>query len=98
MSVEDGRYNGSMTQKLYCYVDETGQDTDGNLFIVSVVITGNEQDYCRDLCEQIETESGKGKAKWIKAGYNQKLDYVMRIVHEPYFAGKFFLCNPQEYN
>lgn len=79
-----------MPKKLYCYVDETGQDTTGNLFIVSVVIIGNEQDYCRGLCERIEVESGKGKAKWIKAGYNQKLDYITRVLYEPYFAGKLF--------
>ena len=27
-------------QKLYAYVDESGQDTSGALFLVSVVITG----------------------------------------------------------
>jgi hypothetical protein len=26
------------TEKLYCYVDETGQDTMGKFFIVSVVV------------------------------------------------------------
>ncbi len=79
-----------MPQKLYCYVDETGQDTAGNLFIVSVIIIGNEQEYCCRLCQQIEIDSGKGKAKWIKAGYDQKLDYTTRVLHEPYFAGKLF--------
>ena len=29
-----------MTTKLYCYVDETGQDTQGCLFLVAVVVTG----------------------------------------------------------
>jgi len=27
-------------QKLYCYLDETGQDTAGGLFVVAAVITG----------------------------------------------------------
>jgi hypothetical protein len=26
-------------RKLYCYVDESGQDTEGKIFVVSIVIT-----------------------------------------------------------
>ena len=45
-------------QKLYCYVDETGQDTEGRLFLVSVVITEQErEEFAREL-EQIESEPG----------------------------------------
>ena len=28
-----------LKQKIYCYVDETGQDTLGQFFIISVVVT-----------------------------------------------------------
>jgi len=31
-------------QKLYCYVDESGQDTEGEISFVSIVITGTERD------------------------------------------------------
>lgn len=45
-------------QKLYCYVDEIGQDTEGQLFLVSVVVTEQEQEaFAREL-ERIEAESG----------------------------------------
>ena len=37
-------YNRLMTQKLYCYVDESGQDTGGKIFIVSVVVTKTEKE------------------------------------------------------
>jgi hypothetical protein len=30
--------------KLYCYVDETGQDTLGKFFIVAIVVAGNQRD------------------------------------------------------
>jgi hypothetical protein len=46
-----------MTQKLFCYVDETGQDTQGRLFVVSVVITDQERDLFRQTCEDIEQTS-----------------------------------------
>jgi hypothetical protein len=31
-------------QNLYCYVDETGQDTNGKFFVVSVVIADSRRD------------------------------------------------------
>ena len=54
-------------QKLYCYVDETGQDTRGNIFVVSVVVTGSERDVLLKFCEETEEKSRKGKFKWGKA-------------------------------
>lgn len=75
-------------QKLYCYVDESGQDTKGDIFIVSIVITGKERDELLTLCEQIEKESGKGKFKWGKAEYNRRMEYIKRIFSSKIFKGK----------
>ena len=50
-------------QKLYCYVDETGQDTKGKLFIISIVLTERERDELEKRIEEIEQKSGKGKLK-----------------------------------
>jgi hypothetical protein len=63
-------------QKLYCYVDETGQDTEGRLFVVAVVVIGLEKDRLLQLCEDMESISGKGKFKWGKAGYRQRMVYL----------------------
>ena len=43
-----------MKQKLYCYVDETGQDTKGKLFLVPVVITNSQKEKLRDKLNKIE--------------------------------------------
>ena len=75
-------------KKLYCYVDETGQDTQGKLFVVSVVVASNERDALMKLCEKIEKESGKGKFKWGKAEKKLRLDYVKRIFKTKIFKGK----------
>src|SRR3989344_7571985 len=75
-------------KKLYCYVDETGQDTEGKLFIVSVVVASNERDELMKLCEKIEKESGKGKFKWGKAEKKLRLDYLKRIFETKIFKGK----------
>lgn len=48
-----------MTQKLYAYVDESGQDTQGELFVVAVVVTGSERDALRQALRNIERDSCK---------------------------------------
>ncbi len=59
-----------MTIKLYCYVDETGQDTKGKIFIVVVIIVGSERDYLFPFLEYAEKKSGKSDRKWVKSKAN----------------------------
>lgn len=75
-------------QKLYCYVDENGQDTKGDIFIVSVVVTGKERDELMSLCEEIEEESGKGKFKWGKAEKKRRLEFIKQVFSIKKFKGK----------
>jgi len=74
--------------KLYCYVDETGQDMQGDLFIVSVVVTDQEREQFRQVCEAIERDSHKGQRKCIKTTYNRRLAYIRQVLGEPIFRGK----------
>lgn len=78
----------TMAEKLYCYADETGLDTQGELFIVSVVVTGAEREQIIQLCEEIEQATGKGRVKWVKARYDRRLAYIQRILQEPILQGK----------
>ncbi len=75
-------------QKIYCYVDESGQDTKGDIFIVSIVVTGKERDELLQLCEEIEKKSGKGKFKWGKAENKRRLEYLKYIFSSRHFRGK----------
>lgn len=68
------------TRKLYCYVDETGQDTLGRLFIVAIVITDERQYSLESSLEAIEQEVGK-KSKWMKSSDSVRLSYL-RSVHK----------------
>ena len=79
-----------MNQKLYCYVDETGQDTEGGLFVVATVITGTDRDRIRDVLRRLEYDSGKGEKKWTKATRRQLRVYMERIVQATEFRGKLF--------
>ncbi len=73
--------------KAYCYVDETGQDTGGRLFIVAIIVLAKDRDDRLMRCERAEAESGKGKAKWGRARSAQRLDYMRRIIEDAAFRG-----------
>lgn len=70
---------GKTKRKLYCYVDETGQDTAGRFFAVSALITEAERERLLKELEAIEQESGKGNTKWKKARPVARKKYIERI-------------------
>ncbi|MEK7111300.1 MAG: DUF3800 domain-containing protein [Patescibacteria group bacterium] len=74
-------------KKLYCYVDENGQDTKGDLFIVSVVVTEESRDVLLALCEQLEQVSGKRKDKWGSAKHDRRMRYINHIFADDRFKG-----------
>jgi hypothetical protein len=75
-------------RKFYCYVDETGQDTQGELFIVSIVIASQERDLLREVCEDIERSSRKGRRKCVKTAHSRRLAYIQQVLERPIFEGK----------
>lgn len=77
-------------QKLYCYVDETGQDTKGEFFIVSVVVTAEEHEQLLEILGKIEKMSGKGKVKWHQTRDRAKLLYMRELLNHPLFRNKFY--------
>lgn len=72
-------------QKLYCYVDETGQDKRSTSFLVSVIVTEAERDSLIALLEAIERSSGKGHRKWMDARDSQKVEYITQVLSTPAF-------------
>lgn len=75
-------------QKLYCYVDETGQETKGTVFIVSIVVLDKERDQILKLCEQLEIISGKRKDKWGSAKHDRRMRYLRHILADDRLKGK----------
>lgn len=69
-----------MTQKLYCYVDESGQDTLGELLIVSVLVVAEEKEMLERLLEKIEQETGKSYLKWSKNSKVRRRAYMERVL------------------
>ena len=78
-----------MALKYYCYVDESGQDTQGDLFIVAVVIAAEERHELLRTLETIERETGKHRVKWNKTIYARRLAYIRRALESLQPRGRF---------
>jgi len=79
------------SKKLYAYVDESGQDTKGLVFVVSILILEEERDFvCQEL-ERIEAETGKKNVKWNKSRHEFRKAYIEEIIKiEKLKKGIFF--------
>lgn len=69
-------------QKIYCYVDETGQDTKGKLFLVVVVISDKSQlDRLEQTLLKLENKTGKRTRKWGWLNIKEKTQYLQSILN-----------------
>jgi len=68
--------------KLYCYVDESGQHTRGELFVVAAVILAADRAALGAAIEAAEGASGKGKVKWAKADREKRWRFIDLIARE----------------
>jgi hypothetical protein len=80
----------SETKKLYAYIDESGQDTNGALFVVGVIVLEEERDTVLKELERIEQESGKRNIKWRKARHRMRETYMRYIAQSPIFKNTLF--------
>ncbi len=77
-------------EKLYAYVDETGQDTQGTLFLLAVVVVGDERDILLRWLENVEYETGKHLRSWHKSSHRVRIAYIDRIIESPRFRDAIF--------
>lgn len=72
----------SKIHKLYCFVDETGQDTLGALFVVAIVVTDERQQELEKYLEILERASGKHKRKWVKSRDQERQMYIRALLDQ----------------
>ncbi len=77
-------------RKCYAYIDETGQDTNGDLFIVTVVMAGDHREVIRKRLAQIEKSSNKQARKWSKARRQQREAYIQQVLQTEEFIGHIY--------
>lgn len=79
-----------MVKKYYCYVDETGQDTKGDFFLVSLLISEKEDlTGLRKTLSLIEADT-KGKTKWTKTNNKNKVEYIRKVLSVNILKNKAF--------
>jgi hypothetical protein len=79
------------TTKLYAYVDESGQDTRGTLFVVSVLVASDQHDQIGHELLAIEEASGKRAIKWHRARPEYRQAYVEAIARLKSLKGALFV-------
>jgi len=87
-------------QKLYAYIDETGQDTEGHFFLVSVLVVGKTRDRLADKLRDLENSSRKRNAKWHKARPEYRMTYLEGVAGLKELKGKLFFeafSDPKKY-
>lgn len=85
-----------MTRKYYCYVDETGQDTKGKFFLVSVVLIGAKpREYLKSRLLELEDRSGKKSLKWNGSSFEARICYLRSLlqIRELYGCLHFYYVN-----
>ena len=76
--------------KCYAYVDETGQDTQGRLFIVSVIVVREERDALRRALQTIERTSRKRDKKWKKSRPSEREAYMRSVLNLEALRGSLY--------
>lgn len=77
-------------QKLYCYVDETGQDTSANYFIVVAIVSEQEQDRLKEKLITLENDTNVGRKKWHKTKSPDRENFLRATVKEKIAKGEIF--------
>ena len=83
-------------QKLYCYVDETGQDSRSEVFIVVAIISSNDQAYIRKQLTDIEGVAKTHKLKWHKTRHDRRMHYLTLILDKKIAAGDVYTARYQK--
>jgi hypothetical protein len=77
-------------------VDESGQETQGRIFLVSVVVTGETREALRSKLKAIERASGKRDKKWTKARLAERAAYMQAIVQSSDFVDHIYYAHYQD--
>lgn len=79
-----------MTERFYAYIDESGQDTEGRFFVVSVILVGSDQDAIMTQLEAIEMRSRKRTLKWQRSRQPFRQAYIDELVNLDALSGSIF--------
>lgn len=70
------------SKKVYCYIDETGQDDRSRIFVAVSVVSEGDQEALRTRLHAAEITSGVGKRKWRRQRHERQIAFLRAITHE----------------
>jgi len=77
-------------QKLYCYVDESGQDDASTAFVVVAVVSEGEQETLREALIRIENAADTHHLKWHKTHPARRLKFLELAIERNLGKGEVF--------
>jgi|SRR3989344_2924001 len=80
-------------QKLYCYVDETGQDSGAEFFIVVAVVSMDDQDNLRSNLLTAEQRARTHHLKWHKSKPERRLKYLEIVLEKRIAKGDVYFSS-----
>src|SRR3989344_7244377 len=80
-------------KKLYCYVDESGQDAKSEIFVIFAVVTAKDQDIIRKKLIDIEREAKTNKLKWHKTRHDRRLKYLTLVLDRKIASGEVYTAH-----
>lgn len=83
-------------QKLYCYVDETGQDTKSEFFIVVAVVSDKDQHRLRRQLTDVEEVAQTNHLKWHKTEHRRRIKYLSLVLARNIAKGSVYTARYQK--
>jgi len=80
----------SSMQKLYCYVDETGQNVGSEFFIVVAVVSDEDQYRLRRQLTDVEEVAQTNQLKWHKTEHSRRIKYLSLVVERNIAKGSVY--------
>ena len=78
-------------QKIYVYVDESGQDDASKVFIVVSAISVKDSDLLRRQLLDVEEQAKTHALKWNKLKHDRRVRYISLVLERKIAAGKVFI-------
>jgi len=82
--------NVQKRQKVYAFVDESGQDDASRFFVVVAVVSDRDQDILRKQLEEVEEVAQTGKMKWHKSRHVRRTKYLSLVLERKIAAGEVY--------
>lgn len=83
-------------QKLYCYVDESGQDAGSEFFVVVAVISSGDQEMIRAQLLQAEEVAQTKHLKWHKTAHLRRIQYLSFVMEKHIARGNVYAAHYQK--